>query len=145
MKRFLIAAAFLGLAAAAAPAADLPSRKPPPAPEAAERAIWGVIAFAPESGAEGYFWGGASEEEATQAALARCDNKGAAAQCRPATVFYNGWNRSTPAEPWPHCGALATGARKWGAARGGNQAAATAEALAKCGDKSCEVVRVVCT
>ena len=150
MMKWFLTAAVAVCTAFAAGAADLPSRKPPPAVDPApERAIWGAIAYAPDQKAEGIYWGGATQDEARQAAQRHCAGRlpeGAdAALCQTRTVFYNGWRNSTPAQPWPHCGALATAGAKWGAAQGEDQEAANAEALAKCGDKACVVVRAACT
>ena len=150
MKKWLWTAAIAAFTVFSAQAADLPSRKPPPAADPSpERAIWGAIAYAPEQQAEGIYWGGATEGEAREAAEKHCAGRlpqGAGASlCQTRTVFYNGWRNSTPAQPWPHCGALATAAGRWGAAQGDDQQGANAEALAKCGDRACVVVRAACT
>ncbi|MBE7203824.1 MAG: DUF4189 domain-containing protein [Parafilimonas terrae] len=134
-----------------AAAADLPGRMHPPPPPVPDRAIWGAIAYSPVTGADGFFWGGATEAEAAGLAQHHCQDRElalaspGAGQCRVTSVFFNGWTHSTPAAPWPHCGAVVAGNGRWSAAVGLDQASAVGGALQQCGGAACAVVRAVCT
>ncbi len=83
---------------------------------------YGAIAFSPATGANSYSYDYASRSGAEQRALSECNKRSRG--CRVAIWFKNS------------CGALAIGARGWGAGYDASRAAAEQRAFSQCASRS---------
>lgn len=138
---------------------------PEPALTMDGKGIWGAIAFSPDNGRRGIFWGADTRTEADSIALKHCERAGGTA-CTVVSSFRNHrhWPKDSPdhdgsAFPYEHCAALATDATAgqpaigkqsvattaFGAASATTGDQADAAALKQRGSASCKVVERVCT
>ena len=149
---FSLLAALAGLTIAAHAADPV---VPPPAQTGEEKGIWGAIAYSPDDGRHGFFWGADKRQEAEDIALKYCNNADGAG-CRVVEVFRNHrhWDDDDGTGfPYEHCAALSVGKSRgqatpfWGAASATTRRDAEDKATAQCGGdkKECKIREWVCT
>jgi len=147
----LILSVVAGVVASLATAADLPTRKAPPAPVGEEWLIHGAIAYSPSANVDGLFWGGATAEEADGLALQYCRNAASSrgGDCQLAIHFTQWRDARERYESREHCGALAVSrdaTSRFIGARGETGDEASQTALAACGGGDvCYIKTLVCT